>query len=370
MSIFDGCGDSCGWMAAVLAMLCYGTYGVPIKQTVQILPQLHPLILQSYKSVTMFALSWCVLFLGVSVSFTYWGILSGLLWVLGGSGGIVAVRWVGMATAVGTWSSVMILMNVVWSILIFKEPVANLLNTVSAFVLLALGLLGMSCYSSSSTPLSREQTDDDSEINETERDDQSEESSSLLSNSQSDTCERETALSLHRRTRSDDASIEDVYLNIDTEEEAPFDPETHVQIGGKVFCKRDAGIAGALFNGIMTGSSLIPLHYSPLQGADYMISFASGGLIANLVLWVIYYVVLMVRLHDLDVSFACKLRQAASGMPEWHFRQLWIPGFFAGTWLHRVQTLMPATHTYVLTFPKQDCCWQPPCLGVFSRSHI
>jgi len=304
-------------------MLCYGTYGVPIKQTVKI-PSVHPLILQSYKTIVMFALSWCVQLLGVPVSFTYWGIFSGLLWVLGGAGGIVAVRWAGMAAAVGTWASVMVLVNFVWGILIFQEPVANLPNTVAAFVLLGLGLIGMSRYSSPAMQ-------DDDNLDE-EDDDLSEQSSSLLSNSHSDISQRDTTIVLHRRTRSDDAAIEAAYLDIDAaEDEPPFDPETHFQIGGTVLRKRDAGIAGALFNGIMSGSALIPLHYSPLAGADYMISFASGGLIANLILWLIYYAVLVLRLHDLDVSFPSKLRQALTSMPEWHFRQLWIPGFFAGT---------------------------------------
>jgi len=35
-SVFDGCDDSCGWIAAVVAALAYGSFGVPIKATVQV----------------------------------------------------------------------------------------------------------------------------------------------------------------------------------------------------------------------------------------------------------------------------------------------------------------------------------------------
>jgi hypothetical protein len=131
----DTCGDSCGWIAAILAALCYGSFGVPIKWTKQLHlgvvnnnnqttsgsdgsdgsdgccsddpgvvvvavvnddndNDLHPLVLQSYKTFTMFLLSWLVLFLpNVSnwrVDYTHWGLLSGMLWVLGGTGGVVS----------------------------------------------------------------------------------------------------------------------------------------------------------------------------------------------------------------------------------------------------------------------------------------
>ena len=77
-SLFDSCGDSCGWVAAVVAAICYGSYGVPIKETVSF--DVHPLMFQSYKTFTMFLTCWFVLTMGVTVAFTPWGILSGLLW--------------------------------------------------------------------------------------------------------------------------------------------------------------------------------------------------------------------------------------------------------------------------------------------------
>ncbi len=83
-SFFDSCSDSCGWTAAIVALFAYGTYGVPIKETHKI-PDLNPLVFQSYKSVVMFAMAPMVVMLGVPLRFTPWGILSGLLWVLGGT---------------------------------------------------------------------------------------------------------------------------------------------------------------------------------------------------------------------------------------------------------------------------------------------
>lgn len=135
----DTCGDECGWIAGILAALCYGSFGVPIKWTKQLHlvgnnnnvessavndNDLHPLVLQSYKTLTLFSMSWLVLLLPNVTSFvddyTHWGLLSGLLWVLGGTGGVYAIRMAGLAIAVGTWASVMIAVNFIWGILIFK----------------------------------------------------------------------------------------------------------------------------------------------------------------------------------------------------------------------------------------------------------
>ena len=75
----DDCGPSCGaggWIAAAIAALCFGTYGVPIKATLNI--EVHPLVLQSYKTIVLFLTCWFVVFAGEdTIRFTRWGILSG-----------------------------------------------------------------------------------------------------------------------------------------------------------------------------------------------------------------------------------------------------------------------------------------------------
>lgn len=85
VNVFDQCTDTCGWTAAFIAALAYGSFGVPVKSTKHI--DVHPLVLQSYKTIVVFFTCWFVTFLGVEVSFTKWGLLSGFLWVVGGTGG-------------------------------------------------------------------------------------------------------------------------------------------------------------------------------------------------------------------------------------------------------------------------------------------
>lgn len=343
-----------------MALLAYGTYGVPIKETHKI-PDLNPLVFQSYKSVVMFAMAPMVVMLGVPLRFTPWGILSGLLWVLGGTGGVVAVRYAGMATAVGTWASVMIFVNFIWGILVFEEPVANMYDTTAAFVLLTIGLIGMSKHSAPTrSHASRVELVEEhrQSINnlidyasfrspDVEKQ-QVKEKEGLLSGGP-------TSVLGHGRTNSFDAKLFTSYRSDDSSEkdfyfdEVPtFNPETHIQLlgDGIILQKRTVGILAAIFNGLMSGSSLIPLHYAEREGfggPHYMISYATGAAIANIGLWVVYYIVLVIEVHEqtsasadlyAPLSWTAKMRQATANMPEWHFYQLWKPGFAAGTSLY------------------------------------
>ena len=88
-----------------------------MKQTLKLL-DVNPLVFQTYKTVVMLVMAPFLvsLLLGSSSSRLWrltpgWGFLSGLLWVLGGTCGVVGVRWAGMSTAISTWASVMIIVR-------------------------------------------------------------------------------------------------------------------------------------------------------------------------------------------------------------------------------------------------------------------
>merc|ERR1712232_1201832 len=48
------------------------------------------------------------------------------------------------------------------------------------------------------------------------------------------------------------------------------------------------GIVAALFNGVWGGANLVPSHFSPLGGIHFAISFATGALLANIVIMTVY----------------------------------------------------------------------------------
>jgi hypothetical protein len=331
-SIFDDCDDSCGWIAAVVAALAYGSYGVPIKETVQI--DVHPLVLQSFKSFTMFVMCWFVRLLGVKAAWTPWGLVSGLLWVIGGTCGVYAIRAAGMAVAVGTWASTMICVNFYWGIVVFKEPVADFWGAVGAFVCLGIGLVGMSHFSA---PREKEKVEEEQEmqllVGDQEEQDEDDTSRPSTSSSTGRLERRELAL------RQDQTGVQQKHV-----EESPSSADIDVSrltssstvvVLGYTLSKRIAGLVAAVLNGLFAGSSLIPVHYTKqhgFAGANYIISFAVGALTANTALWLVVFLYYYCT-RPLAES---KIKQAYECMPHWHLRELWLPGLMAGKMGRRV----------------------------------
>lgn len=352
--IFDNCSDSCGWIAAVIGAIAYGCFGVPIKETVHI--DVHPLVLQSYKTGTMFLCSWFVLAMGIEASFTPWGILSGFLSVIGGTGGIYAIRMAGMAVSVGTWASVMICVNFIWGILIFQEPVASVSGTFGAFCLLACGLMGMSLSASPAPALALS------------------ERSQLIQNTSSTRLERiksETALtsgnmpkrkqahkyrleSTDKTNRIVDEECNQVLMRDnsydsfqgdtakeDLQDEDSKPAQNYLELEGQSsrvtllgvnMTRHQAGICGAVFNGLMAGSSLLPLHFAKKHGfggARYMISYATGAMISNIFVWCCFVGMKWMEASATNLPGSL-IVQTYSSMPSCHFRKLWLPGATAG----------------------------------------
>lgn len=197
----------------------------------------------------------------------------------------------------GTWASMMILVNFLFGIIIFKEPVHDLGGTLSSFVLLAVGLMGMSRYSA--PPPSTDAIDATQKEEEAELEAQP---MTTLSNSN---------ITKPRKITS------------------PDDPNApNATICGMTFTKRQCGIAGAVVNGIFTGCSLVPLHYAKEEGfggEHYIISIACGAMVSNILIWILYLLVRSIQ--------AGSIVAAAQTMPEWHFAALWKPGMLAGVFL-------------------------------------
>ncbi len=440
-------GDTCGWIAALVALFAAGTYGVPIKETMYQIADLNPFVFQTYKVVIFFLVSIItVLVLQIPIRMTFcYGTLSGFLWVCGGTGGIVAVRYAGLATAVGTWASIMICINFTWGILVFNEPVVNMYNTSAAFLLLGLGLIGMSTYGdpsnsksavkaiiqsstnstvpmsdphdcsqdtdcgtykkemelrsgpnrkSSSSRLHRSFNNTNGSDDEYELEDASENAitSSLLkqrkvvplkeSFNDEETTEIDSVGSNNSTAATTLSSTSSA--NANGMQQLNYNPETHVRFFNSqiVVTKRIAGIMAALFNGFMSGSSLIPMHYAKRQpngnwsGLNYIISFSVGSIFSCMCIWTVYYLFLVVRQHrsnkksssftttssnatgsnpntatsticnsgssatintdEISASVTSKtiysnlVVQAASKMPDFYFRVLWKPGLAAG----------------------------------------
>lgn len=372
LSAFDHCSESCGWVAAVVAALSYGTFGVPIKETVNI--DVHPLVLQSYKTFTMFLMAWLVAAMGEPVRYTPWGILSGLLWVLGGTGGIYGIRNAGMSVAVGTWSSCMVCINFLVGIILFREPVASIPSTLAAFVLLGCGLVGMSIFSAptapTSLPLSADSSVDsnnplmETELTVTNQEDFPATVQVPTSNGRpmSIADNHVTVRSPYRSTSRSSEDLDSASVSSHDALGGPAEashyekdglwrreskkyrlPEPLVSIlnNSRGLTKRQLGIIGAVLNGLLAGSSLVPIHYAKKQGfggSAYILSFATGALLSNSLIWLLWFtgkltLTWMSEPTNNTIDPRSMAIQTYESMPSFHLRQLWKPGFSAGTLL-------------------------------------
>ena len=93
-----------------------------------------------------------------------------------------------------------------------------------------------------------------------------------------------------------------------------------------IVSKVNAGIIAAAINGLMGGTSMVPLHYAAqegFQGAGFFFSYASGAMIVNTAVFVFVFAK---RLFEKRGSWS----EAYHAMPQWHVKELWWPGLVSG----------------------------------------
>jgi hypothetical protein len=216
--------------------------------------------------------------------------------VPGATAGIYGVRNAGIAVAVGTWTSITVISSFIWGIFIFHEGVKSVPRAACASLLLMLGFIGMSKYAS---PVLKSISDS-------------------------------TELELSAPRRQSDR----LYLPVEKfDDEIKTEPEKDLVFFYGGYCyqfslsRRQLGVLGAVFNGFWGGMKLIPLHYAKEEGfggAGYLISFAIGCMIVNIFAWIIYL------LYKLRQTKEGSLEEAIARLPEWHLKEMCIPGFLAG----------------------------------------
>lgn len=371
VSLLDGCSDGCGWTAAIIAVLSWGTFGVPLKVNTNV--DVNFFVMQSYKTIVCFATSWLVILLGEPVRFTAWGIVSGLFWVPGAACGIYGIRNAGVAIAVGTWSAIQVCTSFIFGIIIFEERVKDLRQTFLAFFILMTGLVGMSIFSeapnskspqihggdyqplatvdsnvasdppslaSQSLPkrhtVNRENNKSMSIMsnNTTPWIDQSTTTSATTTNielSDENVEDTKTVMCLKKTNSMIPFELDDTMVPLEHSTKADeicVSTERFIFFGGRLsLTHRQMGILGAVVNGVWGGFNLIPLHYAQrdqgLSGAGYLISYASGSMLVCLVIWVGLFLYCFIKS---DYEWRATLER----IPSWHVRELGFPGVLAG----------------------------------------
>ena len=356
VSLLESCSESCGWIAAIIAVLSWGTFGVPLKINTNV--EVNFFVMQSYKTIVCFATCWLVILLGEPVRFTPWGIVSGLFWVPGASCGVYAIRNAGVAISAGTWSAIQVCTSFIFGIIIFEERVKDKQQTMLAFLILITGLVGMSMYSESpksshpktapaadyellATSESRGMTGlpttGPSHLPKRHITGKTTSAASAISSSnkplQIPTGIVSGSGSVSGASQGNLIPLE--FEDSDDDDPKISTPDTKIVyrdritlLGGRLsLTRRQLGIAGAVVNGAWGGLNLIPLHYARrdqgLSGAGYLISYASGSMLVCLAIWLGLFLY-----HAVKQNY--KWREAMNQLPAWHVQELGFAGLLAG----------------------------------------
>jgi hypothetical protein len=255
----------------------------------------------------------------------------------------------GMATSEGTWSSVIVLVNFVFGILVFHEGVKSFADTCFSFFLITAGLIGMSLYSS---PQPQEQ---EKQVNQP-----------MIEAATNQSEENNVKKSRQKGLRQRQASSDDENYDEEAVPVEPFDkagekgPKENFLLSlpamgssSLILSRRDLGIIAAAINGFCGGTSLVPMHYAAEEGfggknkisdqgdgndrcsqpnvvlnpissgARYYFSFAAGSMLVISAVWVVLFAY---RMAENQGNFVA----AVASLPKWHFKELWFPGFLSG----------------------------------------
>ncbi len=134
---------------ALLSILLFGSFAVPIKTPAMQQARVHPVIVQVYKSTACFLTSWLVLLLR-PFKFSYWGVVGAVIWVLNGIAAIAAVQCAGLGVSQATWSAVTIIVSFAWGTLFYHDNIPHWALALLGITLMTLGVAAVGVLSSAS----------------------------------------------------------------------------------------------------------------------------------------------------------------------------------------------------------------------------
>lgn len=230
-----------GALAGLASCLCFGSFGVPIKNPKVIAAKVDPVVFQCYKTTACFLSSFLVL-LYVDFKFTWWGVLGAFIWVFNGIFAIMAVQMAGLSVSQSLWSGLSIFVSFVWGAYVFHEPIKDYNTSIAGLMVMALGMVGVG-YASAMQPKAHAHSDTDELPLITDEDGQSSQGNSKYAQKQSE--------------------------------------------GKKVA----TGLACAIYVGVANGSFMVPFKKVPktVVGIEYLPSFGIGAMLVTLCIVPVYF---------------------------------------------------------------------------------
>ncbi|MBI2074839.1 MAG: hypothetical protein HYT83_03330 [Candidatus Levybacteria bacterium] len=119
-----------GYLAALGAVLVWGSYSVPFKKS----PASNPVQFQALMGVGVFLFALFIsLILKYSLNLNYYGLIAGILWGVANAISLSAIRAIGIARAIPIWVSVIVVVTFLSGAFIFNDLPSGVL----------VGLVGM-----------------------------------------------------------------------------------------------------------------------------------------------------------------------------------------------------------------------------------
>ena len=106
-----------GMISVLIAVICWGSYLVPMKR----IQKYDPYFFQFVMCQSIFISSILISFFTKNLVFSYFGIISGILWATGNLFSIFAVQNSGLSKAAPIWMGTAIFMSFIWGLIFFKE---------------------------------------------------------------------------------------------------------------------------------------------------------------------------------------------------------------------------------------------------------
>lgn len=243
------------------------------------------------------------------------GIVSGLFWVPGGVAAIAAVKLAGLAIAMAVGNSLIVLVSFTWGILIFQETVNSVFGACVGTLMLIIGFLGMTYYSTLEAELQEKEEylkATTNACNAVENHDGIELRESLANNS------------TMRPTLRQRGSVELSYNSVEKNVLISQDNASPIVLWGRSVSRTRLGIGLAAFNGIWGGSQLVPMKFCPgdTAGVGYLMSFSIGATLVTLSLWAIRFLYHFSKLGSAQAAWFA--------LPSFYLKDMWLPGGLSG----------------------------------------
>lgn len=279
-----------GYILAIIAAICNGSFLVPFKVESVAVMKIDPIVFQLYATIGIFIMAWiAAIFLpynseyvsqsGEKLDFVPLGALAGSLMVLSMTFSFLATRKIGVALAQGIFGGLAIVVSYIWGTLLFGESASSVALSVFGVITIVLGTVGIGASRELSTWILRRFP--------------------WLG-------QRMASLASSRSTSHANTLDEENHENWGISPLSTVDDSTRQRLAQNVeneIASSDffVGVVYAVICGIIGGTTLVPLYYVPTkyQGLAFLPSFGIGSLITAPIVLVIYCKTMNVALPPL-----------------------------------------------------------------------